>query len=183
LSDARHPIHSLKIGNKTMETSTSNLPTAAKVFGILNCVFGGFSLAVSPFSFLSLGQAREIYEKIGLNDLTINWMIVTLCLAPILAAVLLACGIGLLLKKPIARKGSIWYGLVVIGLNGLTLLVLGAGVIGAMDAVSGDSAATAGLIGGVIGGIIGGFLGCIYPGLLAFFMSRPNIRDFFARYQ
>jgi hypothetical protein len=165
-----------------METS-NNLPTAAKVFGIINCIFGAFSLATSPFALTSIGQAREIYEKIGLNDLVINLLFFTVFLAPVMAAVLLACGVGLLLKKPLARKGSVWYGLFVIGLNILTVIILGVGFLGAMGTVSGDGAATAGLVGGVVGGLIGGAIGCIYPGLLAFFMSRPNIRDFYARYQ
>jgi hypothetical protein len=169
--------------NKIMETSTSNLPIAAKVFGILNCIFGGFTLATSPFGLMSLGQAKEVYEQIGLGGLTANWLIFTVMLAPLVAAVLLACGVGLLLKKPLARKGSVVYGLFVIGLNALTLIVLGVSVIGALGSGSTDGATTAGLIGGVVGGFIGGTVGCIYPGLLAFFMSRPNIREFYARYQ
>jgi hypothetical protein len=163
---------------------TVKLPTAAKVFGILNCVFGGFALVVSPLSLLQVGSMTEIYQKIGLNSFTISWLSFTIVIAPVMALALLAFGIGLLLKKPWGRVGSVFYGLGVVALNILTILILGIGVLAAFGSIGSEDATTrAGLIGGAIGGLVGGVFGSIYPGLLAFFLSRPVVKDFYARYQ
>jgi hypothetical protein len=159
-----------------METS-NNLPTAAKVFGILNCVFGGLSLAVAPVNFVGLENNLNVYRDLGMGELLLSWLSISVYISPVLALVLLVLGVGLLLKKPWGHKGAIIFAIIsiVVAIINFLLVIISFG----QAAGGGDPKA----IGGMIGGAIGGALGMIYPILTVFFLTREKVKSFYARYQ
>ncbi|NJO52413.1 MAG: hypothetical protein HC840_26825 [Leptolyngbyaceae cyanobacterium RM2_2_4] len=146
------------------------VPSSVKVFGILNIVFGSFGLVTSPLGLLNLNQSIQVFENFGASPLTISWIRFSAWLSPLLSLALLILGIGLLMKKPWGRSGSIIYSYISIALGVLSMIL----VVGAFSSglESGDPAA----IGGIIGGVIGSLVGLIYPILTIVFLSKPNVK-------
>jgi hypothetical protein len=156
-------------------------PVSATVFGALNIVFalfGVFSLFMSIALFSAEGpSANPMVKIIRENSAYAGWLKITIPIGIIACAVLMACGIGLLLMKRWARKLSIGYAIfaVVFGLIGMAINVafLLLPMIQQAQQQHGPEAAAA--IGGAIGGTFGGCFGMIYPILLLIFMTRPKI--------
>lgn len=162
---------------------TAKLPTAAKVFGILHCVFGGFGLVVSPINFFTIGIATQMYEQMGMGDSLINWMKISIYLAPIFALITVILGVGLLMKKPWGHQGAVIYAIFMIGFTLISSTITTIGMVQLLGTNTSSAEAAGRAIGGVIGGVFGGLAACIYPALLLFFLTRPVVKDFYARYQ
>ncbi|MBD1866382.1 hypothetical protein H6F88_26940 [Oculatella sp. FACHB-28] len=146
------------------------VPSSVKVFGILNIVFGSFGLVTSPLGLLSLDQSIEFFENFGANSATIGWFRASAWFAPLMALALLILGIGLLMKKPWARSGSIIYAYIAIAIGILNMIFIVGIFSGGL--ASSDPAA----IGGIVGGVVGGLVGLIYPILTIIFLSKPNVK-------
>lgn len=148
-------------------------PTAVTVFGVLNIVFGALGLLCSPIGIVGImmpqpgGPVYSAAMKV--------FMLFSSGLGLVMAAVLLAAGIGLLNLKQWARQTSYFYGwfAVIWGVLGtvITLVMM----ISALSGASGEAAA--GMMGGVIGGACGGIIGLIYPIFLIIYMRKPEIVD------
>jgi hypothetical protein len=146
------------------------VPGSVKVFGILNIVFGSFGLVTSPLGLVSLDQSIEVFESFGANPMAIGWVRASAWLSPLMALALLILGIGLLMKKPWGRSGSIIYSYIAIAIGILSMIFIVGVFSGGLE--SSDPAA----IGGIVGGVIGGLVGLIYPILTIIFLSKPNVK-------
>jgi hypothetical protein len=161
-------------------------PTAATVFGILNILFGVLGLcgltlsAVMMFSsfFAQFAKDNPAMQLMEDNAIYRTFMQVAMVLGFIATPVLVFSGIGLLQIRPYGRTLSIGYGVYSIVMNVLGMLVNVAFVFPALIEsanAAGGGPAAAGAWGGIIGGVFGGCIGFIYPGLLLYFMFRPNM--------
>jgi hypothetical protein len=159
-----------------MQTS-NNVPTPAKVFGILHCVFGGWGLAVSPLNFLGLENALKLYRDLGVGELLLSWLPISIYIAPLMSLTMLVFGVGLLLKKPWGHKGAIIFGIISIVSVVINFLL----VMTSFGPAAGGGDPRA--IGVMISGMIGGALGMVYSCLTVFFLTREKVKSFYARYQ
>jgi hypothetical protein len=160
--------HQFSKEDRTMESQT--VPSSVKVFGILNIVFGSFGLVTSPLGLLSLDQSIQIFQNFGASPLVIGWVRLSAWLSPLMALILLTLGIGLLMKKPWGRSGSVIYAFVSIAIGILSMVV----IVGAFS--SGLESSDPAAIGGMIGGVVGGLVGLIYPILTIIFLNKPNVK-------
>jgi hypothetical protein len=155
------------------------IPVAVKVFGILHTVFGSFGLVTAPFGFLNMDTSLALYQSLGMGDLIIQWLRISIIISPFFSIALLALGIGLLLKKPWGRSGSIIYGYAAIALAIINAIIFAISLSQATGAATGATDAgvqQATAIGGMIGGIFGALAGSIYPILTIIFMSKANVK-------
>ncbi|MFN0017097.1 MAG: hypothetical protein ACKVP0_02490 [Pirellulaceae bacterium] len=161
-------------------------PTAATVFGILNILFGVLGLcglvlsAAVMFSSFSAELAKDnpAMQLMEENAIYRTFTQVAVALGFVATAVLIASGVGLLQLRPYGRTLSIGYGVYSIVMNVLGMIVNVAFVFPALlesANAAGGGPAAAGAWGGLIGGVFGGCMGFIYPGLLLYFMFRPNM--------
>jgi hypothetical protein len=157
-------------------------PKSVTVFGILNIVFAALGLCGTAFSvilFLPSAAAANnpVVQIIQSSPAYAAWMKLSVGLGVIVAAALLAAGIGLLNLKPWARTLSIIYAIyaivmVIIG-DVINYIFLIQPMLQKAHSEQGPEAA--GAVGGAIGGLAGGCFGLIYPILLLIFMTRPHV--------
>jgi hypothetical protein len=148
-------------------------PTSVTVFGVLNCVFGGLGLLCTPFTAV-IGLA-SMYKTMGVTAAYTAWNIFAACVGFGLSIWLLTLGIGLLMMKRWARRGSVVYSIaniiwafVVVGINIVAL---------SLGWVTMPESQMAGFIGGTCGGLCGGM---IYPVLLLIFMQTTKVKQAFS---
>ncbi|MCE9528115.1 MAG: hypothetical protein K8R36_18900 [Planctomycetales bacterium] len=174
-----------QFSNQDLATEPQN-PTAATVFGILNILFGvvglcGLTLsAVLMFSALSAQMAKDnpALQLMETNAIYRTFTQVAVVLGFVATVVLIIAGIGLLQIRPYGRTLSIGYGVYSIVMNVLGMIINVAFVFPALlesANAAGGGPAAAGAWGGLIGGVFGGCMGFVYPGLLLYFMFRPNM--------
>ena len=158
-------------------------PTPVLVFGILNIIFGVWSLLGAPFSFwsvLSADPATNPAAAVYSNQLIRNWTLMSGALAVLTGLILIIAGIGLLQMRSWSRVLSIGYAIFAIVLGVITTMfnvaVLMPATMAQMGEIAGNSEAArvGGLIGGMIG-VLAGIVGLVYPVLLLIFMTRPHI--------
>ncbi|MDQ3814551.1 MAG: hypothetical protein M3347_11445 [Armatimonadota bacterium] len=158
-------------------------PTPLTVFGVLNIVFGAFTLLIAPFALYgSLARqgatGNPVLDMMAASPGLRTWQITSAVLGIIAAIVLIAAGIGLLRMLPWGRLLSMGYSIYAI-----FIAVIGVPInyfllvrpLLAQVSQSNDPAVTAGAIGGAVGGSFGSCIGLIYPVLLLYFMTRPDI--------
>jgi hypothetical protein len=164
------------------------IPLRIKIFSILHIVFGTFGLVVT-FSWLSkLSAINEILKELGLTSevaiKAMNFSSKTLqpvmsFLYPAMSLILLILGIGLLLKKPWARLGSIIYGFVAIAFSIWIVIMVVTGFSEITSSSFSDQLNRANQI------IITGFTGEVaisalfnicYQALAILSLNRPNAR-------
>ena len=156
-------------------------PTSVTVFGILNILWGLFGLfgnAVAAVMMVALAAAPpNAVVRAQTSPAMMAWVEVNLALGAIACIALVASGIGLLNMKPWGRKVSIGYAIYALFSAAVGLAVQGWFVtLPVMQEVQhNNSPESAAAVGGLIGGIFGGCLSCIYPVLLWYFMSRPQV--------
>ncbi len=156
-------------------------PTSVTVFGVLNIAFGLMGLCGVAFSsvifFIPADAAgpNPILQLMEEYPLYRTFMMVSVGLGLIATLVLIVAGIGLMQFKAYGRLLSLGYAFyaIVSGLVG-TVVNFVFVVMPLMEKL-GDGPEAAGAMGGMIGGTIGGLIGLIYPGLLIYFMTRPNV--------
>lgn len=159
-------------------------PAAAKVFGILNILFGVLGIPCIAMSavvlFIPLGPemtkdnpALQLMEESALYR---TFTQVGVVLGFIATVVLIVAGVGLLQLRPYGRTLSIGYGIYAIVAMILGMVVNVSFVFPVLlEKADVGGPAAAGAYGGIIGGIGGTCLGAIYPVLLLYFMFRPNM--------
>lgn len=148
-------------------------PTSVTVFGVLNIVFGGMGLLCTPFSAV-VGLA-SMYKTMETTPAYMAWNIFAACIGFGLSIWLLILGIGLLMMKRWARRGSVVYSIaniiwaiLAVGIN-IAALSLGWLTV--------PESQLPGFIGGTCGGLCGGL---IYPVLLLIFMQTDKVKQAFA---
>ena len=161
-------------------------PTAAKVFGTLNLLFGifgvcclGFSGALMFVPFgpqmsrdnvpLQLMEESPLYRAFNQAEVLFGF---------ISSVILIVAGIGLLRLRPYGRTLSIGYGIYAIAMDALSTTVNLGFVFPILFEKANAAEGGIALVGvwaGLIGGISGTVLGLVYAGLLLYFMYRPNM--------
>ena len=148
-------------------------PTSVTVFGVLNIVFGGLGLLCTPFNKAIV--LVSIQKTMGVTAAYIAWNIFATIVGFGFSIWLLILGIGLLMMKRWARRGSVIYASANIVwafvLMGINIAALSLGWVTMPDSQM------AGFIGGTCGGVCGGL---IYPILLLIFMLTPKVKQAFA---
>lgn len=161
-------------------------PTAAMVFGVLNILFGVIGLCGLAISavvmFIPLNPqmtkdnpALQLMEE---NAVYRSFTQLAVVLGFVASAVLIMGGIGLMQMRPYGRTLSIGYGFYSLVMNVLGIIVNVAIVFPALlekANAAGGGPAAAGAWGGIVGGVFGSCTGLIYPGILLYFMFRPNM--------
>ncbi len=156
-------------------------PTSVTVFGILNLVFaalGVFGIITTlAMVRLAAGTNNPAMQVMRDNPAFLAWLKLSIPLGLLSAVMLTACGIGLLMMKPWARKLSIGYAFYAIVLSIVGMVVNYLWMIRPMmeQAAQKQGPEAAGAIGGAIGGLAGGCFSLIYPILLLIFMTRPKV--------
>ncbi len=148
-----------------------SIPTSVTVFGILNTIFGTFGLVTSPLSLARLNESLSLFKALGVGSLVLAWVQISAYLAPVMSFILLALGIGLLMKRSWGRSGSIYYSYVSIALSVLLTIMM----LSLQPGSSGSEENTM-FVAIKIGTIIGGLLGLIYPILTIVFLSKPSVK-------
>src|SRR5579871_3584022 len=86
----------------------TNPPSAIKIFGILNIIFGSFSVLCAPFSFIRIPVASRRFAD---NAFMHDWLLFSVAVLLIGGGLQLASGIGLCNFRSWARKLAIYYGI------------------------------------------------------------------------
>lgn len=162
----------LNPGQSQVPLQVVEKPTSVKVFGILNIVFGGLGLICTPLGLLvGVAAMQKTMEATAAYKM---WTLASGFIGIGFAIWLLVVGIGLVMMKRWARRGSVAYACVIIFWN-----IIGAGVnIAALSLkwINLPEAGLPGFIGGMVGGMCGGL---IYPILLLIFMQTGKVRKAF----
>ena len=156
-------------------------PASVTVFGTLNIAFSalglfGVVMTVAMFRFAA-GANNPVMRIMRDSPGYAAWIKLTIPLGLAACAVLLACGIGLLMLKSWARKLSLGYAIyaLVLGVVGMVMNYLFLLRPLLAEAAQKQGAEAAGAMGGAIGGTVGGCFGLIYPILLLIFLTRPKV--------
>jgi hypothetical protein len=158
-------------------------PTSITVFGILNLVFGALGMCGAAASAVFIlmppptvpNRPNPFLEGEGPMA---AWLKISLLLGLVATAVLIASGIGLLRMRPWGQKLAIGYSIYAI-LSSILGIALQIWMVSRIQQGAGDPQAPA-VMAGAVGGAFGGCIGLIYPILLWYFMTRPNVVAAFA---
>lgn len=187
MSDGFNPYQPQNTSQATPLPS-SQTPTIATVFGILNIIFGILGVCsgaagFAGFAFISSGVLDErMKAEANLQQFDdpvfFALLMIQVILGLVLSGTLIAGGIGLLKFRPWGRKLSNFY-----AVSSLILLLVGLGInivytiIPALSAANDPGARPeeiGGAVGGIIGGVFGSCIGTIYPICLLIFMNRKQ---------
>jgi hypothetical protein len=159
-----------------------NRPTAATVLGVLNILFsvlGFLGTAYSALVYLVATDPNDAaanpFDAFEMGPLMSAWIKAATVLGFFANVVLLAAGIGLLMMRGWGRTLSLIYAVYAV-----IATVMGTAmswffiVLPALNAVNDGRGAEPILIGAAVGGMLGGCVSLIYPGLLWYFVTRPN---------
>ena len=161
-------------------------PTAVTVFGILNIIFGVFGvIGIAASSvILSVGQSGSNPTLDMMHTGVAGaWTKISMVLGCIAAVVEIISGIGLLQLQAWGRKMAIGFAAYTIAAAVIGTFINIFFVVTPLLAEAGrttDPTLKAGAIGGAIGGVIGSCGGLLYPAILLFFMTRPEVAAAFA---
>jgi hypothetical protein len=100
--------------------ASRSVPTSVRVFGIVNTAFGTLGLLSALNNAVNMGKAKAAYKAMNMPDGLIQLANVQMVIAPIMSLLLLALGIGLLMKQPWSRSASVYYAMFVIGFGVLS---------------------------------------------------------------
>lgn len=145
-------------------------------------IFGGLGLLSAPMTLFTRELARDPASRrvqaIMWEGEMGTWMQLSLVLGTLLAATLLASGIGSLKRRPWARKLGIGYGIATIVMAVLNQIVSAMYLYPALQAQMehGGRVERAGATGGMIGGMAGAVIGLILPIAVLVMMTRPGIK-------
>ncbi|MEX0678659.1 MAG: hypothetical protein WD063_16385 [Pirellulales bacterium] len=151
-------------------------PTSVTVFGVLNIVFSVLGVVGIAFSAVLLYAMPQLPGAPEINTVPDGWMIFSLVWGVLGATVLFVSGIGLLLLRPWGRLAAIGYAIATIGMTVVGLAMHWIYVVRpTLALLNGQDGPPPEAVGAAIGGFVGGCIGPIYPLLLWYFMTRPNV--------
>jgi hypothetical protein len=149
--------------------ASRTVPTSVRVFGIVNTAFGTLGLLSALNNVVNMGKAQEAYKVLKVPAGLMQLAQVQMVIAPIMSLVLLALGIGLLMKQPWSRSASVYYAMFVIGFGVLSLV--------ATIAVVGGSMSNPIAIATIVASFVGLLFGAVYYGLMIYFLNKPEVRE------
>jgi hypothetical protein len=155
-------------------------PTSVVVFGILNIIFGLLGFLGTAFSaFVLFGMAGDNPFLAAQGAIMAAWVRITVVLGFLGATMLLVSGIGLLRMRSWGHNLAIAYAIfaVVVAMLGVAVQIF---EVLPQIQQAGRGADSAPLIGQAVAGTLGGCIGLIYPLLLWYFVTRPNVVAAFA---
>ena len=161
----------------------SKRPAAATVFGVLNILFGitGLCGTLASGVLMSIPQLSQDNPALELMEDNAVFRIfnqISIGISFIACIVMIVAGIGLWPLKPYGRMTSIGYSVAMIILNlignVINFAVLFPGLMG-IAAEAGGGPVDLAVYFGIGAGLLGSCMGFIYPGLLLYFMYRPNV--------
>lgn len=155
----------------------ANQPVWPTVVGVISVVFGGLGMICLPVS-LAMGTVgslnRELMERAP--DWYASYTAVSGCVQLAIAALLLAGGIYLLKRRPVARRLHVGYALATVCVTFLNTVLMATIVLPAISQATGQGPEQAGLMVGLVAGMIVGFFGGLaYPVFLLIWFSRSKI--------
>ncbi len=158
----------------------------AKVFGVLNIVFGVFGVCGLVFGVIGLlGMSYFVNSNPELAAQPQMQMlqsptyqavvIVSQVIGAVQTIILIIAGIGLLQFLPYGRTMSNLYGVVAIigAVVGIGMQIY---LASNLQIDTTDPAARSGMIGGIVGGAIGGLIALVYPAIVLFFVNRHGFK-------
>lgn len=161
---------------------SENRPTSLTVFAVLNMVFGGMGLLMSPINVLQVimpSGGNPATEAMQDSVFFVMFSIVGAIAGVIFGIAMLIAGFGLIKDRPWGRTLSIFVAIAQIIWIFVAIPLM---VIGLMPLLnSSDAAVVAGGVGGLIGGSCGMCIGFIYPVLMLYFMYRQPAKDWMAK--
>jgi hypothetical protein len=137
-----------------------NRPTGLTVFGILNIVFGSFSVLGVIISIFTLSFIGNVLPQ----TYSFNYIIISGAISGLLSVLLLAAGIGTLTNKKWSRKLTI---------NVEVLNIAFSLVITVYTLVSLTGLNT------IASSIVGFIIGLIYPILIFWYFNTPKVKEFY----
>jgi hypothetical protein len=169
-------------GQDPVPAAPAQKSTGVTVLGVFLIIFGALGLFSAPMTFLTRGMARDPASR-RINELMYEgtlgaWTMTSLFLGTCLAGLMLASGIGIVKRRPWAKKTSLGY-----GISAIVMAIIGQ-IMSAMllypelnkMAEHGGTVEKAGAMGGMIGGMVGGCLGLVLPVITLIVMTRPNVK-------
>lgn len=160
-------------------------PTSVTVLGILNILFGVFGILGSIYSLVSFGTqnlgaatGNPVFDIMAKSPALATWTRVSTVLGIFAAIAEMISGVGMLQLREWGRKLAVGVALYLILLTVIgffaNLLLLIRPLLDAAGATN-DPAMKAGAYAGAFAGFFGGCSGLIYPAILLFFMTRPEV--------
>jgi hypothetical protein len=149
--------------------ASRSVPTSVRVFGIVNTAFGTLGLLSGLNSAVNMKAAKAAYKTMKMPSGLIQLANVQMVIAPLMSLVLLALGIGLLMKQPWSRSASVYYAMFVIGFGVLSLV--------ATIAVVGGSMSNPMAIATIVASFVGLLFGAVYYGLMIYFLNKPEVKE------
>ena len=163
-------------------------PKAVTVMAIIGIIYGAMGFLCSPLAVIpyviKYPQPVPAIDAIKNDQVLFGWTMSSLAMGWLLSIVLLIGSIGALSLKQWARQMLIGW-----AITGMLLSIAGTVLQIAVvqprmqDAIGTQSSAeqTGAAIGRVVGLVLGIGLGVGVPAVMLFVMTRPNVKDAFAR--
>jgi hypothetical protein len=149
--------------------ASRTVPTSVRVFGIVNTAFGTLGLLSALNNAVNMKAAKAAYKTMNMPSGLIQLANVQMVIAPLMSLVLLALGIGLLMKQPWSRSASVYYAMFVIGFGVLSLV--------ATIAVASGSMSNPMAIAIIVASFVGLLFGAVYYGLMIYFLNKPEVKE------
>jgi hypothetical protein len=146
--------------------ASRTIPTAVKVFGIIDLVLGGFGLLSALNSLANFSKVQQMYQQVPALGKLAPLIPIQMAVTTITPIILLVLGIGLLKRQDWARSSSVYFAMFVIGFGILNLLATVVMMGGASEPI---------MIGIIVGSVIGFLFGALYYGLMIYFLTRPAV--------
>ena len=161
-------------------------PGVVTAFAIIGIVFGGLGLLCKPFSLIALfvPQAGP-NPAVDMQKDLMGWTLFSAVAGTLISILLLASSIGALSLKPWARKGLLAYAAVAVLMNLVNIVVSIIWIMPKMKTmqeqmIKQQGTAPPGMAAimqgaGTAGAVIGFLITMIFPLLLLYFFTRPNV--------
>lgn len=158
-------------------------PTSVTVLAVLGIIFAALGLICSPLSlvpyFVKIGPPNPAIDAVRSNTALMTWIIASVVIGFLLAALLLAGSIASLKLRLAGQRAMILYAKIAIAMAILGFVVNVVWMMPAMSQGQQGVSKNAEIIGGMIGGLIGGLLALIYPICILVYMNKSHVKAAF----
>jgi hypothetical protein len=171
-----------------MANEPAERPTSVTVMAIIGIIYGAMGFLCSPLAlipyFMTMPQPVPAIDAVKNDQLLFGWTMASLAMGWLLAIFLLIGAVGALGLKQWARQVLIGWAITsaLLSIAGICMqaIVIMPRIAEYTRNQSGPERAGA-AAGGMIGLVLGVLLGVGIPGTMLFIMTRPNVKDAFAR--
>lgn len=158
-----------------------------RLLGIAQCALGVFGLGAAPLTlitrFVASDPASRRVQELLWEGWLGAWTYLSLALGTLLAAGLIAAGVGVVRAVPWGRTLTLVHAVGAIGHAVVGQIVAVALLYPALWELgsSGSAVERGGAIGGVVGGLFGSLVALVLPVVELYVMTRPSVKAIFAR--